>query len=86
MQAADTTLTRLYVDDRHVMNARLFNNCRWSSRYNQPTLRLPNGTVKGALYTGPIDCFVKIIRTEGPLALYKGAYLIYPVNRAPSRV
>jgi solute carrier family 25 protein 34/35 len=52
MQAADTTLTRLY---------------------NQPTLRLPNGTIRGALYTGPVDCFVKIVRTEGPLALYKGS-------------
>ncbi|KAM9897920.1 hypothetical protein OXX79_006601 [Metschnikowia pulcherrima] len=27
---------------------------------------------KGNLYKGPIDCFAKTIRTEGPAALYKG--------------
>ncbi|OBA23618.1 mitochondrial carrier [Metschnikowia bicuspidata var. bicuspidata NRRL YB-4993] len=27
---------------------------------------------KGNLYTGPIDCFIKTIKTEGPTALYKG--------------
>lgn len=27
---------------------------------------------KGDLYKGPIDCFAKTIRTEGPWALYKG--------------
>eukprot|EP01012_Entosiphon_sulcatum_P031717 TRINITY_DN4041_c0_g1_i1.p1 TRINITY_DN4041_c0_g1~~TRINITY_DN4041_c0_g1_i1.p1 ORF type:complete len:317 (+),score=18.83 TRINITY_DN4041_c0_g1_i1:75-1025(+) len=25
-------------------------------------------------YRGPVDCFLKIVRTEGPLALYKGAF------------
>lgn len=27
---------------------------------------------KGNLYKGPVDCFTKTIRTEGPTALYKG--------------
>lgn len=27
---------------------------------------------KGDLYKGPVDCFTKTIRTEGPTALYKG--------------
>lgn len=27
---------------------------------------------KGDLYKGPVDCFAKTVRTEGPLALYKG--------------
>lgn len=27
---------------------------------------------KGDLYSGPMDCFTKTIRTEGPTALYKG--------------
>jgi len=35
--------------------------------YNQ---RVDSG--KGALYTGPIDCFVKTLRTEGVRGLYKG--------------
>ncbi|KAI0283413.1 mitochondrial carrier [Russula aff. rugulosa BPL654] len=41
--------------------------------YNQPTKRLPNGTLVGTLYKGPIDCLWKTITTEGPLALYKGS-------------
>lgn len=27
---------------------------------------------KGNLYRGPIDCFAKTVRSEGPMALYKG--------------
>lgn len=27
---------------------------------------------KGNLYKGPVDCFTKIVRTEGPTAFYKG--------------
>lgn len=27
---------------------------------------------KGDLYSGPVDCFAKTIKTEGPTALYKG--------------
>lgn len=27
---------------------------------------------KGDLYKGPVDCFLKTVRTEGPAALYKG--------------
>lgn len=77
MQAADTTLTRLCAHDRHFTTLHLSNHCPRLRRYNQPTLRLPNGTNIGTLYTGPIDCFVKIVRTEGPLALYKGVYLLH---------
>ena len=40
--------------------------------YNQPTMQLPNGKIVGTLYKNPIDCLWKTIRTEGPLALYKG--------------
>src|SRR6266850_745176 len=40
--------------------------------YNQPTTQLPNGKIVGTLYKSPIDCLWKTIRTEGPLALYKG--------------
>jgi hypothetical protein len=40
--------------------------------YNQPTTRLTNGKIVGNLYKGPIDCLWKTIKTEGPLALYKG--------------
>ncbi|XP_065173330.1 solute carrier family 25 member 35-like [Atheta coriaria] len=41
--------------------------------YNQPVDI--NG--KGLLYTGIIDCFVKIWRTEGVLGFYKGVGAIY---------
>jgi len=41
--------------------------------YNQPTMQLPNGKIVGTLYKNPIDCLWKTIRTEGPLALYKGS-------------
>jgi solute carrier family 25 carnitine/acylcarnitine transporter 20/29 len=34
--------------------------------------RLQSRAVSGATYTGGWDCFVKTIRNEGPLALYKG--------------
>ena len=40
--------------------------------YNQPTTRLPNGTYIGTLYKNPIDCLWKTLKTEGPLAWYKG--------------
>ena len=40
--------------------------------YNQPTTRLPNGNYIGTLYKNPIDCLWKTLKTEGPLALYKG--------------
>lgn len=29
-------------------------------------------TGQGTLYTGTIDCFLQVVRNEGPLALYKG--------------
>lgn len=41
--------------------------------YNQPTTRLPNGTYVGTLYKNPIDCLWKTLKTEGPLAWYKGS-------------
>jgi len=41
--------------------------------YNQPTIRLPNGTYVGTLYKNPIDCLWKTLKTEGPLAWYKGS-------------
>ena len=37
-------------------------------------MQLPGGRVVGSLYKNPIDCLWKTIRTEGPLALYKGVY------------
>jgi len=40
--------------------------------YNQPTTRLPSGKMVGTLYRNPIDCLWKTLRTEGPLAWYKG--------------
>ncbi|KAG8906424.1 Mitochondrial oxaloacetate carrier protein [Tulasnella sp. 403] len=40
--------------------------------YNQPTRQLPNGRLVGALYSNPIDCLWKTLRTEGALAWYKG--------------
>lgn len=41
--------------------------------YNQPTHKLPNGRIVGTLYKSPIDCLWKTVKTEGPLALYKGS-------------
>lgn len=35
----------------------------------------PDG--KGLLYKNLLDCFIKIIRVEGPLALYKGLFSNY---------
>ena len=39
---------------------------------NQPT----EGGV-GKLYSGPVDCFAKTVKAEGPLGLYKGATANY---------
>lgn len=41
--------------------------------YNQPTIKLPNGKMVGALYSNPFDCLWKTLRAEGALAWYKGA-------------
>ncbi|KAI9445067.1 oxaloacetate carrier [Lactarius indigo] len=41
--------------------------------YNQPTTQLPSGRIVGSLYKNPIDCLWKTVKTEGPLALYKGS-------------
>lgn len=41
--------------------------------YNQGTD--PSG--KGLLYNGVIDCLLKILKTEGPLGLYKGFWPTY---------
>ena len=34
--------------------------------------RLVNQKGEGQKYTGPLDCIVKTVKTEGPLAVYKG--------------
>ncbi|KAG8946216.1 hypothetical protein FRC04_011962 [Tulasnella sp. 424] len=39
--------------------------------YNQPTRALPNGKLVGVLYSNPIDCLWKTLKTEGPLGWYK---------------
>ncbi|EGN99275.1 hypothetical protein SERLA73DRAFT_182207 [Serpula lacrymans var. lacrymans S7.3] len=41
--------------------------------YNQPTKRLPNGNLVGALYKNPIDCLLKTAKAEGVLGWYKGS-------------
>ncbi|EGO25049.1 hypothetical protein SERLADRAFT_408779 [Serpula lacrymans var. lacrymans S7.9] len=41
--------------------------------YNQPTKRLPNGTLIGTLYKNPIDCLWKTIQAEGIRGCYKGS-------------
>lgn len=40
--------------------------------YVQPVTTSPSGRRIGALYRGPFHALAKIIRYEGPLALYKG--------------
>ncbi|KAG9018980.1 Mitochondrial oxaloacetate carrier protein [Tulasnella sp. 427] len=40
--------------------------------YNQPTRTLPNGKMVGVLYSNPIDCLWKTLKTEGLLGWYKG--------------
>ncbi|KAG1771108.1 mitochondrial carrier domain-containing protein [Suillus placidus] len=42
--------------------------------YNQPTTKLPDGRVVGALYKSPIDCLWKTVKTEGVLGWYKGLF------------
>jgi hypothetical protein len=39
--------------------------------------RLMNQDARRPLYTGPADAFVRIVRVEGPLALYKGLLPVY---------
>ena len=51
-------------------------------RYNQPTIHMANGVVKGTLYTGPLDCLIKTVRTEGSFALYKG--VLVPCHLDPA--
>ncbi|TFK77420.1 mitochondrial carrier [Pluteus cervinus] len=41
--------------------------------YNQPTTRLPDGQLIGALYKNPIDCLWKTLRAEGLRGWYKGS-------------
>ncbi|OAX36212.1 mitochondrial carrier [Rhizopogon vinicolor AM-OR11-026] len=41
--------------------------------YNQPTTKLPDGRIVGALYKSPIDCLWKTVQTEGILGWYKGS-------------
>lgn len=40
---------------------------------------------KGNLYTGPIDCLMKTVRIEGPMALYKG-FLPHLMRIAPHTI
>merc|ERR1712151_692897 len=35
------------------------------------------GNVGGPLYTGPLDCMLKVVRTEGVLGIYKGTLANY---------
>ncbi|KAF9225521.1 mitochondrial carrier [Gyrodon lividus] len=41
--------------------------------YNQPTVRLPDGRLKGTLYKNPIDCLWKTFKAEGVFGWYKGS-------------
>ncbi|KAM6498670.1 Mitochondrial carrier domain containing protein [Amanita muscaria] len=41
--------------------------------YNQPTTKLPDGKVVGALYRSPIDCLWKTFKAEGIYGWYKGS-------------
>ncbi|KAF8846094.1 mitochondrial carrier [Paxillus ammoniavirescens] len=41
--------------------------------YNQPTIRLPDGRLKGTLYNNPIDCLWKTFKAEGLFGWYKGS-------------
>ena len=36
-----------------------------------------NQPIDAKLYNGFADCFVKIVRNEGPLGLYKGFFTIW---------
>ena len=44
-------------------------------------VRLQTQSKANPQYTGIVDCLSKIIKNEGPLALYKGTI---PVTQAPS--
>lgn len=41
--------------------------------YNQPL----DDAGKGKYYSGVVDCLIKIVKTEGPSALYKGFWPSY---------
>ena len=60
MHPFDTIMTRMY-----------------NQRGNAPTTNLEGAAVatSGNLYRNPLDCFVKTIRTEGLLAVYKGKFM-----------
>lgn len=49
--------------------------------YNQPTIRMPDGTMKGTLYKNPIDCLWKTFKTEGVRGWYKGE--LKPLSLVP---
>lgn len=70
MQPADTVCYIL-----HISQGPLLTRLQALTRvYNQPTQKLPDGRIVGTLYKGPIDCLWKTLKTEGPLAWYKGLY------------
>ncbi|KAF8078952.1 oxaloacetate carrier [Lyophyllum atratum] len=41
--------------------------------YNQPTIRTPDGRLRGTLYKNPIDCLWKTFKVEGIRGWYKGS-------------
>ncbi|VDQ08810.1 unnamed protein product [Trichobilharzia regenti] len=49
-------------------------NQRLSSPVSSPS---PSNNHNGLLYKGVIDCFCKVVKNEGFLALYKGFFLIW---------
>lgn len=40
----------------------------------EPTITMPNGRVRGALYSNPFDCLWKTLKTEGFFGWYKGQF------------
>lgn len=43
-----------------------------STPFDVVKTRIMNQAQGSTMYTGPIDCLVKTVKAEGPLALYKG--------------
>lgn len=39
-------------------------------------VRLQTQPQDAKIYNGIVDCLTKIVKNEGPLALYKGSYLV----------
>jgi solute carrier family 25, member 34/35 len=45
--------------------------------YNQPTVKMPDGSFKGTLYKNPIDCLWKTFKAEGVRGWYKGKPVLF---------